>query len=382
MCVASAAVTAASLRSLPLREAWGLATASRAAPLAAADERAVLQRIDDTLEVCASGLAELLAASFQDRERCRRGALECAASVLRAFAGAEPAEDSPASASRLLRTVDERLVSHENSVLSGEQTYALEPDALSGIPASADACRCDPHGAGSLAAAWERLAETAVALLTAAVRAVANIDRGDAGPAPSASVLAAVLDQLRLIVDEVGRGARALPETPNGESDRVGKLLSEVLRTGLPKEVLDELTEAEPASPRLCDVLAAVRSVWLEIGARELEIVGLLDRELPSPSYAQFPSLRQAVVAGAANVLGGGRLLERPEEFLLIDALIHQHDALAHAVELYTAGLRGNAPAYTQAQLVVLTRLLRAVAALWVIDARLRRSHAAALAAQ
>ena len=85
-------------------------------------------------------------------------------------------------------------------------------------------------------------------------------------------------------------------------------------------------------------MLAAVRSVWLEIGARELEIVGLLDRELPSPSYAQFPSLRQAVVAGAANVLGGGRLLERPEEFLLIDALIHQHDALAHAVGLSPPG--------------------------------------------
>jgi len=382
VCVTSAAVTAASLRTSPLREAWDLATASQAAPLAAADERAVLQRIDDTLEVCASGLAELLAASRQDRERCRRGALECAASVLRAFASAEPAENSPVSASRLLRTVDDRLVLHENSVLSGEQTYAVDLDALSGIPASADAYRSDPHGAGSFAAAWERLAETAVALLIAAVRAMANIDRGAAGPAPSSRVLATALDQLRLIVDEVSRGARALPETPKGESDRVGKLLSEVLRTGLPKEVLDDLTEAEPSSPRLRDALAGVRSVWLEIGARELEIVVLLDRELPAPSYAQFPSLRQAVVAGAANVLGGGRLLERPEEFLLIDALIHQHDGLAHAVELYTSGLRGHAPAYTQAQLVVLTRLLRAVAALWVIDARLRQSHAATPAAQ
>jgi hypothetical protein len=377
----STAVTAASLRSSLLRETWGLVADSPAAPDIAADERAVLQRIDDTLDVCARGLAELLAASSPDRERCRRGALECAASVLRAFASTAPAEDSPVSALRLLQTVDDRLVSHENSVLSGEKTYALDLDALSKIPASAGASSFDLDGEGSSAAA-ERLEETAVALLIAAVRAVANIDRGAVDPTPSLGVPAAALGQLQLIVDEVDHCARGLPETPAGESDRVGKLLSEVLRSGLPKHVLDDLTEAEPYSQELRDALAAVRSVWLDIGARELEIVRLLDRELPSPSYAHFASLRQAVVAGAANVLAGGRLLDRPGEFLLIDALIHQHDGLAHAVEFYTAGLRGHAVAHTQAQLVVLTRLLRAVTALWVIDARLRQSKAAALAAR
>jgi uncharacterized phage protein gp47/JayE len=90
-----------------------------------------------------------------------------------------------------------------------------------------------------------------------------------------------------------------------------------------------------------------------------------------SPSYAQFGDLRQAVTAGAANVLAGGRLLDRPSEFNFFDALIHQHDGLAHAVEFYTAGLRGHADAQTQTQLVVLTRLLRAVAVLWITDARL-----------
>lgn len=227
---------------------------------------------------------------------------------------------------------------------------------------------------------WERLEETAVALLIAAVRAVANIDRGAVGPTPPSSVPAPVLGQLQLIVDEVDRGARSLPDTPEGESDRVGKLLSEVLRTGLPKHVLDDLTEAETASRKFGQALAVVRSVWLDIGARELEIVSLLDRELPSPNYAHFPALRQAVVAGAANVLAGGRLLERPEAFLLINALVHQHEGLAHAVEFYAAGLRGHAPAQTQAQLVVLTRLLRAVAALWVIDARLEQVRTISLA--
>lgn len=379
VCLVSTAVTAAFPRSSLLREAWRLVADSQAAPVVAADERVVLQRVADTLDVCARGLAGLLAESSPDRERCRRGALECAASVLRAFASAALADDSPASASRLLRTVDDRLVSHENSVLSGEKTYALDLDALSNIPASAAGTLSDLDGDGSSAAAWERLAETAVVLLLVAVRAVANIDRA-VGPTPSSSVPARVLNELQLIVDELDRGARGLPETPEGESDRVGKLLSEVLRTGLPKHVLDDLSEAEPSSSQLREALAVVWLVWLDIGARELEIVGLLDRELPSPSYAQFASLRQAIVAGAANILAGGRLLERPEEFLLINALVHQHDGLAHAVEFYTAGLRGHAPARTQAQLVVATRLLRTVAALWLIDARLHRSTAGASA--
>ena len=380
VCLVSTALIAASLRSSLLREAWSLVADSQAAPVVATGEQAVLQRIDDTVEVCARGLTELLSASSPDRERSRRGCMECAASVLRAFPSTAPADDSPASASRLLRTVDDRLVSHENSVLSGEKTYALDLDALSEIPAGVGAFLSDLDGQGSSVAAWERLEATAVALLIAAMRAVANIDMGVVGTTTSSTVPAPVLSQLQLIVDEVDRGARGLPETPEGESDRVGKLLSEVLRTGLPKHVLDDLTEAQPASPQLRDALAVVRSVWLDIGARELEIVGLLDRELPSPSYAQFASLRQAVVAGAANVLGGGRLLERPEEFLLINALVHQHDGLAHAVEFYTAGLRGHAPAQTQAQLIVLTRLLRAVAALWVLDARLHQVATTSLA--
>jgi hypothetical protein len=100
--LARQAVTVASLCSSPLREAWGLVADSQTGPVVAVGERTVhLQRIDDTLDVCASGLQELLAASFSDRERCRRGVLECAVSVLRAFASAEPMDDSPASARRL-----------------------------------------------------------------------------------------------------------------------------------------------------------------------------------------------------------------------------------------------------------------------------------------
>ena len=97
------------------------------------------------------------------------------------------------------------------------------------------------------------------------------------------------------------------------------------------------------------------------------------DRERCRSGYPHFGSLRQTVTAGAANVLVGGRLLDRPGDFLLFDALIHQHDGLAHAVEFYAAALRGHTDARTHTQLIVLTRLLRAVAALWIIDARLEQ---------
>ncbi len=369
-----AAVTAAvALRSAVLREVWELVADAPRPSTGAAHTHAPLEHVEDTIDVCARGLAELLVAPSQDRERCRSGCLECAASVLRAFARAALlTEDSQPSAARLLRTVDDRLASHENSVLSGEQTYALDLDALRQIPATVGASPPEPASDGNSepAAAWEALEQTAVAVLVSAARAVANIDTVGVGAAPPASAPTVVLGQLRVIVARVERGARDLPEEPQRESDRVGRLLSEVLRIGLPKQALEDLTRADASTQALSEALGEVRSTWLDLAARELEIVRLLDDEMSSPSYAQSGSLRQTVTAGAANVLAGGRLLDRPGEFHLLDALIHQHDGLAHAVELYTAALRGHTDARTQTQLVVLTRLLRAVAALWVIDAR------------
>ena len=97
-----------------------------------------------------------------------------------------------------------------------------------------------------------------------------------------------------------------------------------------------------------------------------------------APHVAPSPDPVSTVVYAAQSrdvrhVLVDGRLLDRPGDFLLLDALIHQHDGLAHAVEFYAAALRGHADARTQTQLIVLTRLLRAVAALWIIDARLEQ---------
>ena len=42
--------------------------------------------------------------------------------------------------------------------------------------------------------------------------------------------------------------------------------------------------------------------------------------------------------------------------------------ALSYALEAHVAGLRGDTPSFAQAQLIVLTRLIRAVAALAIVD--------------
>ena len=320
--------------------------------------------------MCARGLVELLGAPVTDRERCRSGCLECASAVLRALARTQPIPaDAQQPAARLLESVDQRLVSRENSVLSGEKTYALDLDVLEQIAAVQSPNAEDR--AEVRTADWQGVERASVVLLLSAARAVANIDSGGLAAAPSESAPAGLLRQLRVIVDQVYHGTRGLPREPRRESDRTGRLLSEVLRIGLPRRVMADLTRADAPAQARGKALTELRSVWHFVAVRELEIVRILDRELTLASYPQPGSLRDTVMAGAANVLVGGRLLDRPADFLLLDALIHQHDGLAHAVEFYTAALRGHTDAQTQTQLIVLTRLLRAVAALWIIDARL-----------
>ena len=374
MVLAAVTVTAAvELRSSVLREVWDLATGSLAAADGPAHERAPLEHVDDTLHVCARGLVELLAAPSSDRERCRRGCLQGATSVLRAFARATPVtEEARPPAARLARIVDDRLAAHERSVLSGEATYALDLDTLRQISAasSASVALFVGVGGGEGAGAWERLEQAVAGLLVIAVRAMANIDCVGLGVPPLVGAPTTVLDQLGVIVDQIEGGVRDLPAKPEPKGDRAGRLLGELLRVGVPARVLEDLTRVDAPVVSVGRALCQVRVLWLTLAARELEIVRMLDRELVSPSYGQLGSLHDTVTAGAANVLMGGRLLDRPGAFNLVNALIHQHDGLTHAVEFYTAALRGHHDAQTKTQLIVLTRLLRAVAVLWIIDAR------------
>jgi hypothetical protein len=368
------------LRSSLLQEAWDLAADSPLVANGATQERALLEHAYNTTNVSARRLATLLEWPAQDREERRRGCLECATSVLRAFArAARNSEHSQPSPVRLLQIVDNRLTAHENCVLSGEATYALDLDALRGIPATAGVPVSElvSDGGDDRTADWEGLERAAVGLVVSAVRAVANIDSVDFGSPPSVSTPPTVLGQLCTIVDQVDRATQGLPEEPQQDGNRVGRLLREALGTNVPRRVGEDLTRAGARRGTLSRALAEIRAAWLGLAARELEIVRVLDGELTSPSYAQVGSLREAVTAGAANVLAGGRLLNRPGEFHLLDALVYHYGGLALAAEQYAAPLRSHEDAQTKTQLLVLRRLLHAVAALWVIDARLVQLRAA-----
>jgi hypothetical protein len=75
-----------------------------------------------------------------------------------------------------------------------------------------------------------------------------------------------------------------------------------------------------------------------------------------------------AITEGAANVICGARLIDRPGAFAHRRAWHHQAVALTYALEAYVAGLRGDTPSLGQAQLITLTRLVRAAAAIVLID--------------
>lgn len=150
--VFSAGTVAIQLRcSAVLREVWSLA-AQTPVDGGSATGQASVEHVENTIDVCARGLSDLLATSGTDGERCRSGCLECASSLVRAFARTAPAAQGTRSAVALLRTVDARLISHENSVLSGEQTYELSLDALRGISATVETSRSAPNSGGSLRA--------------------------------------------------------------------------------------------------------------------------------------------------------------------------------------------------------------------------------------
>ena len=67
-------------------------------------------------------------------------------------------------------------------------------------------------------------------------------------------------------------------------------------------------------------------------------------------------------------MLYGARLIDRPTAFAHRRAWRHQAVALTYALEAYVAGVRGDEPSLAQAQLITLTRLVRAAVAIVLID--------------
>lgn len=124
------------------------------------------------------------------------------------------------------------------------------------------------------------------------------------------------------------------------------------------------------------EAVEAARSRWLQLAASELAAVRELDTCPGTPAYLRyFDSLDEVIAAGAANVLCACRLLSRPHRFRLAAAGARQVLALDHASRAYETARSGTTDAFATTQLIVLTRLIRSVAALAMIDATaLRRA--------
>lgn len=108
----------------------------------------------------------------------------------------------------------------------------------------------------------------------------------------------------------------------------------------------------------------------MSLAAHEHVAVIALDAELPEPAYTpRFTTLPGAVIEGASNVLRGGWLAGRAGAFRHRKAWGHHPVALSHAIEAYVRGLRGDGDGCARAQPIVLTRLVRAAAAVAILDA-------------
>jgi len=114
--------------------------------------------------------------------------------------------------------------------------------------------------------------------------------------------------------------------------------------------------------------LHAARDAWLVLATHEYAAVVAIDGHLERPTWERFGSVTGAIVDGAANVVCGARLASRPSAFRHSSAWRHQTVALTYALEAYIIGLRGGTPSFGRAQLIVLTRLIRAVAAIALLD--------------
>jgi hypothetical protein len=270
----------------------------------------------------------------------------------------------------------------ENAILEGELTYALDASAMSRPLDRASEALTHPWGSGRVGVGVRVSLRTASAELGALlVRAVANLETtGDARHANAAgpATLAAAVDAL---VRQTAEHADAFPQRrpADRQDDTVGRHLCESLRFPVELSALDALDHAAADEASRRDALESARRAWLALAAREYAVASRLDAELPSPGYKlRFGSVANAIAAGAINVLCGGRLLPRADAFRHRRAWGRQGVALSHAIEAYINGLRGDREALVRAQLIVISRLIRSVAALALLDSQRHRQTSGA----
>ena len=271
----------------------------------------------------------------------------------------------------LVEMLRQRLGSHEEAILAGEMTYAVtnehaeEPAArVRQAITHLSADRRD-HESDLLSL---RIAAVHVAALL--IRLAANAAAsGHAGEAPQER--SAALDaRLSAVTTELAGHAQTTEPPIDERADVVAHHLAAGLRV---RDAPDSAHPPDGAGSRTGTAdsmdLGACRETWLRLATHEYVAVAALDAQRMQPIYQErVGGLSEAIAEAAANVLCGARLIDRPTAFAHRRAWRHQAVALTHALEAYVAGVRGDGPSLAHAQLITLTRLVRAAVAIVLID--------------
>ncbi len=301
-------------------------------------------------------------------------AVELILAVARVSATFTTRTEDPRSA--LADQLRRRLSSREDAVLAGEVTYCVwseqaEEPAVRMRKAIARLSNDATSTENDLLSLRIAAVDLASLIIQLAANAAAS---GRAGEAPEqrSPPLAATLSALTA---EVAARAQEVERRRDDRADVVAHHLAAALRVRVSQDTLLRLSASPPDRSPDPLVLDGLRDAWLRLATNEYVAVSALDAQQDTPTYDQRPGgLPTAIGEQAANVICGARLLGRPSAFRHRRAWRNQAAALTYALEAYVAGLRGHRPSLAHAQLITLTRLVRATAAITLIDLQLREA--------
>lgn len=316
------------------------------------------------------------ASAVRDAERALTGALarpqSASSSALVTAAGRLLDEVAVASAdaqmtpdarrARLGQDVADRLQRFEGFVLEGEKTYEIAVDDadLSVAVAQNALALLDEQPPTAGHSVVRALDKSAVELASLLVRAAGNLaTEGRAGDATH-HCRQAVRQRLREISEDIEHAAHRTP-SPRADGADVGGHLAAALDACRSPEGHGE-AGATSSPPATADE-------WMRVAIDEYRAARALDSFVGSASYEHyFGGLSAAVAAGAANLLCAARLLGRAHQFRDVCAWRRQADGLTHATNAYINAQSGDAASFELAQLIIVTRLIRVVAAIALLE--------------
>jgi len=273
----------------------------------------------------------------------------------------------------LVQQFRRRLSGHEEAVLAGETTYALDPEnGQQSATRIRHALREIAQDKGTSFVRLAVLRKDAVDLAATLLLVAANMAAGGGSANEAPEKRTATLDRtLETIISELAARAQGVERPIDARGDVAAHHLAAALRVRVAPELLDRL-EVSPASERAdTSCLDVAKDAWVRLAINEYVAAEALDSQLETPAYAEaFDGLHGASLEGATNLICGARLLGRPSSFLHRRAWGHQTTGLTYALEAYIAGVRGDPASLAQAQLITLTRLIRTITAIAMLELR------------